>query len=76
MPDPGDASRTVSVCVVPDKATAVYDAILSRISALWFVVVPHVPACSPVAIFSIPKDVVYVEAIIFSYAAISVQLGV
>jgi hypothetical protein len=38
--------------------------------------VPHVPDCSPEPIFSIPKPVVYVEAIISSYAAISVHSGV
>jgi hypothetical protein len=31
---------------------------------LVFVVVPHVPDCSPVPIFSIPKFVVYVLGIV------------
>jgi hypothetical protein len=35
---------------------------------LVFVFVPHVPAFSPVAIFSIPRGV-YVDAIKISYAA-------
>ena len=61
--------------VVPERVTVPTPLVIrSRISRFVFVVSPHEPDCSPVAIFSMPPLVVYVLGMIIPYAATSSQL--
>ena len=71
----GESGRMVRVELALERVTDLYPAKRSKISKLWFVVVPQVPLCSPVPGFSLAKFVVKVLAMCFSYAAISSQDG-
>ena len=73
-PSDNEPSLVVKVCVVPvsEIAPTPFRA-RSTISKLVLVVVPQVPDCAPVTIFSIPVLSVYV-LIRYLYAAISFQV--
>ena len=63
------------VWVVPDRVMVPTPLVIrSRMSKFVLVVSPHVPDCSPVAIFSMPPLAVYVLGMINPYAATSSQL--
>ena len=66
-------SDVVSVCVVPESVIAPTPLVsLSMMSKFVFVVVPHVPDCSPEPIFSIPPLAVYVETMPYLYISVHV----